>query len=154
MAIKEIRLKETSPKPSWQLLHFRRTRECDEIMGEAERESDSDCDSMDSRASKYWGTEWIPRQLGRFAEWAFNPTNGLPELQVLAFGDFSHHGRWKTYSAFFERMDPAFDEEDHLPHGVVVPFRCFESITDGYEDFLEQYKDFLGVCNTDNVMDM
>lgn len=28
-------------------------------------------------------------ELHRFAEWAFGP-DGLPELQVFAFGDFSH----------------------------------------------------------------
>mgnify|MGYP006868035511 FL=1 len=33
-----------------------------------------------------------------FAEWAFSP-GGLPALQVLAFGDFSHGDRYRGQQA-------------------------------------------------------
>ena len=41
-----------------------------------------------------------------FAQWAFGP-NGLPDLQILAFGDFSHNGRYEEHTALLCRDEAA-----------------------------------------------
>ena len=40
--------------------------------------------------------------LADFAEWAFGPT-GFPNLLVLAYGDFSHQGRFRWTNLLFCR---------------------------------------------------
>ncbi|MCJ1358475.1 MAG: hypothetical protein MMC33_008475 [Icmadophila ericetorum] len=40
------------------------------------------------------------------AQWAFGP-HGLPDLQILAFGDFSHKGRYKDHTALLCRDEAA-----------------------------------------------
>lgn len=44
----------------------------------------------------------LPAELLGFANWAFGP-NGLPTLQVLAFGDFSYDGRFHIHNKLFCR---------------------------------------------------
>ena len=43
-----------------------------------------------------------------FAEWAFGP-GGLPALQVLAFGDFSHGDRYRGQQFMLRRAYPAWE---------------------------------------------
>ncbi|KAJ5500669.1 hypothetical protein N7453_009720 [Penicillium expansum] len=45
-----------------------------------------------------------------FAEWAFGP-GGLPALQVLAFGDFSHGDRYRGQQFLMRRACPAWDSD-------------------------------------------
>ena len=42
-----------------------------------------------------------------FAEWAFGP-DGLPALQVLAFGDFSHGDRYRSQQFLMHRVYPSW----------------------------------------------
>ncbi|KAJ6033836.1 hypothetical protein N7460_000247 [Penicillium canescens] len=53
-----------------------------------------------------------------FAEWAFGPC-GIPSLQVLAFGDFSHEERYQEQQFLVRRLDPA------LACGQNGVARCF-----------------------------
>jgi hypothetical protein len=41
-----------------------------------------------------------------FADWAFGP-DGLPALQVLAFGDFSHGDRYRSQQFLMRRVYPS-----------------------------------------------
>ncbi|KAJ5260657.1 hypothetical protein N7524_008681 [Penicillium chrysogenum] len=43
-----------------------------------------------------------------FAEWAFGP-DGLPALQVLAFGDFSHGDRYRSQQFLMRRVYPSLE---------------------------------------------
>lgn len=45
-----------------------------------------------------------PPGLAEFAQWAFGP-NGYPELQVLAYGDFSHEGRYERHKLLLCRRE-------------------------------------------------
>ncbi|KAJ6020264.1 hypothetical protein N7522_000339 [Penicillium canescens] len=45
-------------------------------------------------------------ELVSFAEWAFGP-DGLPALQVLAFGDFSHGDRYRNQQFLMRRVYPS-----------------------------------------------
>ena len=53
-----------------------------------------------------------PPDILSFAQWAFGPT-GLPGLQVLAYGDFSHKGRYKWQNWLFCKSEFAYG----LPKG-------------------------------------
>jgi hypothetical protein len=45
-----------------------------------------------------------PEEVRDFAEWAFGP-DGLPELQLFAYGDFSCPGLFDEYNALFCRAE-------------------------------------------------
>jgi hypothetical protein len=49
----------------------------------------------------------IDQDVLSFAEWAFS-NDGLPELQVLAWGDFSYEGRYRKSTALFCRSHEGF----------------------------------------------
>lgn len=63
-----------------------------------------------------------------FAEWAFGP-GGLPALQVLAFGDFSHGDRYRGQQFLMRRACPAWDSDGKGLAGLTcddttrLPFR-------------------------------
>ncbi|KAJ5855206.1 hypothetical protein N7455_009154 [Penicillium solitum] len=63
-----------------------------------------------------------------FAEWAFGP-GGLPALQVLAFGDFSHGDRYRRQQFLMRRACPAWDSDGKGLAGLTcddttrLPFR-------------------------------
>jgi hypothetical protein len=75
-----------------------------------------------------------------FAEWAFGP-RGLPALQVLAFGDFSHGDRYSGQQFLLRRAYPAWEygsksvAVDTCDDTMRLPFRPAEmadvSIWDG-----------------------
>jgi hypothetical protein len=53
------------------------------------------------------GSDWawldkVDSALLQFALWAFSE-DGLPDLQILAWGDFSHNGRWRACNALLCR---------------------------------------------------
>ncbi|OGE46739.1 hypothetical protein PENARI_c124G04245, partial [Penicillium arizonense] len=63
-----------------------------------------------------------------FAEWAFGP-HGLPALQVLAFGDFSHGDRYRSQQFLMRRVYPSWEDGDKELAGLAcddttrLPFR-------------------------------
>ncbi|KAI3111404.1 hypothetical protein CBS147330_9921 [Penicillium roqueforti] len=63
-----------------------------------------------------------------FAEWEFGP-GGLPALQVLAFGDFSHGDRYRGQQFLMRRACPAWDSDGKGLAGLTcddttrLPFR-------------------------------
>ena len=44
----------------------------------------------------------LPEYLFDLANWAFGPL-GLPKLRILAYGDFSHHGRYAEHTVLLCR---------------------------------------------------
>lgn len=61
-----------------------------------------------------------PPDLLSFAKWAFGPM-GLPDLQVLAYDDFSHKGRYKWQNWLFCRSEFA---HELAKHGHSLGFRA------------------------------
>jgi hypothetical protein len=81
-------------------------------------------------------TAWIPSILLRyyacrssfweFTNWAFGP-HGLPTLEVLAFGDFSHDGRFHVHNKNFFRHTwstryPGIDTSQQIDE-LIITFR-------------------------------
>lgn len=48
-----------------------------------------------------------PEEIYDLAQWAFS-ADGLPSLQVLAWGDFSYGGRYSKFSLLFCRSDSGY----------------------------------------------
>lgn len=65
------------------------------------------CPSPDTSEAAGDGSGEVPEVLD-FADWAFGPT-GLPRLEVMAFGDFTHEGRhWKqSFVVRRKRLGPS-----------------------------------------------
>lgn len=84
-------------------------------------------DSLDLAASTL-GVDTPDPELGfteadeflSFAEWAFSP-HGLPSLQVIAFGDFSHGDRYRAQQFLLRRSNPAHGQNRFRAYG---PTRC------------------------------
>ncbi|PVH72613.1 hypothetical protein DL98DRAFT_382280, partial [Cadophora sp. DSE1049] len=84
-----------------------------------------------------------PAELLRFANWAFGP-NGLPTLQVLAFGDFYYDGRSHIHNKLFCRHTC----EDEL----ILTFRhVIENDTELW-DLIDRNTEFLEACPTDSIV--
>jgi hypothetical protein len=60
-----------------------------------------------------------PEEVRDFAEWAFGP-DGLPGLQLFAYGDFSCQGLFDEYNALFCRAEVS--ESSPTSFEPVVPF--------------------------------
>jgi hypothetical protein len=94
-----------------------------------------------------------------FAEWAFGP-RGLPALQVLAFGDFSHGDRYSGQQFLLRRAYPAWEygskrvAGDTCDDTMRLPFRPAEladlSIWDGVS---VDGARFLSACPGDGLME-
>jgi hypothetical protein len=99
----------------------------------------------------------LPGELLEFANWAFGP-DGLPTLQVLAFGDFSYDGRFNdihnylfcrhTWSIRNPENSISQPEEDEL----ILKFRLVRENDRELWDLIDRNIDFLGACPTDSIM--
>jgi hypothetical protein len=93
----------------------------------------------------------LPENLLPFAHWAFG-ADGIPSLQVLAYGDFSFKDRfrsrnhilcrqaWKIYTA-------RDDKEDN-----VLPFRPIRNSDTQMMELVSENMDFLGACAEDSIV--
>lgn len=86
-----------------------------------------------------------------FAEWAFGPS-GLPNLQILAFGDFSHEDRYSSQQFLVRRVGHAKEciQEDDRP-AMYEPSRlsfCSADIADPqiWNRVSMDGAQFLGAC--------
>ncbi len=83
--------------------------------------------------------------LSALAMWAFGPC-GLPNLKVLAYGDFSHHGRY-IEDCFMFGVNKKNTRENQVPGYYLLQ-------KDERNDVIVQYGDFLGACPVDVHRDM
>ncbi|KFY47342.1 hypothetical protein V494_00025 [Pseudogymnoascus sp. VKM F-4513 (FW-928)] len=79
----------------------------------------------------------------KFARWAFS-SEGIPELQILAWGDFSHDGRWGESNVILCR-DQSFE-----PTGT--NFRRLRDSDLNYWDMIDGNMDMLSACSPDHVL--
>lgn len=109
-----------NPKPSLKLLHLRtsiilgsiaqsRGAQADGCSEACTQDFHINSESLDSRPDS--GTPslihipaaiYTPSQIKAFAKWLFGP-EGLPNLQILAGGDFSREGRYSEYNTLLCR---------------------------------------------------
>jgi hypothetical protein len=88
----------TSPRPACRILHLRASGATANTEGHApEYKSSIATGTLEDKMSD-------PRAVREFADWAFG-AEGLPDLQVLAWGDFSHEGRYARHNVLLCRAD-------------------------------------------------
>lgn len=104
-----------------------------------------------------------PDMLIDFAEWAFGPT-GLPQLRVLAMGDFSHNSRYEGQQILMVRKECAqkhagryfkhFEKSGDCPNWSDT----FEIATVTDEDTCMMIEksdwEFFSSCPSDNLLDL
>lgn len=81
----------------------------------------------------------------QFAIWAFGK-DGLPDLRVLAWGDFSYDSRWAEYNALLCRDQSLVDE-------VGFTFRTPLDSDTYYWDLIDDNIDMLAACPSDSMFD-
>jgi hypothetical protein len=81
----------------------------------------------------------------RFAIWAFG-NDGLPNLQILAWGDFSHPGKWKGYNILLCK------DESFLGEGL-ISFRTLLDSDISYWDLIDYHMDMSASCPADSIFD-
>lgn len=97
------------------------------------------------------------RNLLPFAHWAFG-ADGIPSLQVLAYGDFSFEDRFKWKNHIFCRQtwtvpklkkdNTVGDDEDN----TVLPFRPIRDSDIKMIELVSENMDFLGACPVDPIV--
>ncbi|KAM0801053.1 hypothetical protein BDR22DRAFT_962536 [Usnea florida] len=86
------------------------------------------------------------------ASWAFSP-DGLPNLQVLAHGDFSHSGRYVEDSFIFGRDGAIPDTSTLTVWAGPKPDAGFSLLGQGARnEVVARYGDFLSACPVDPLM--
>jgi hypothetical protein len=79
-----------------------------------------------------------------FAEWAFSP-DGLPDLKILAYGDFSNEGRWAKYNMLLCRDQSPLEQ-------MGSKFRVLIDLDTFYWDLIDDNMDMLAACPADPIM--
>lgn len=97
----------------------------------------------------------LPPKLRKFAHWAFGP-DGLPTLEVLAFGDFSHDGRFRNHNHLFCRHTRSIRtlENDTSQQGEGERVLTFCPIRGNYREWglIDRNKEFLEACPTNSII--
>jgi hypothetical protein len=99
-----------------------------------------------------------PPQLLSLAQWAFGPS-GLPELQILAYGDFSYDGRYEWQNRLFCRskfaLDLAIAGSNSDCEATLEADLTFREVTKtdlALMELLEEHSDMLSACPEDKIL--
>jgi len=97
-----------------------------------------------------------PQDLLSFAQWAFGPT-GLPDLKVLAYGDFSFKGRYAWQNWLFCRSQFGIEHAERCGSGRSTRLRelTFREITKSdweLQELIDGYSEMLEACPEDMIM--
>jgi len=115
-------------------------------------DTDFDCTDMDLPVPKAdipkLGTEFA-----LFAQWAFGP-HGIPSLRLLAFGDFSHDGRFRDTTLLLCRRE--IPDTWGSDAGSSDTFLRFREMKKGEDrelwDLYERELGVLAACSTDSLL--
>lgn len=91
-------------------------------------------------AKRTYLADLAPRSLD-FIRWVFG-SDGLPNLKLLAIGDFSNAGRWADYNMVLCR-DESLQEQEGLN------FRILTDVDTYYWDVIDDNMDMLAACPAD-----
>lgn len=99
---------------------------------------------MASRTRKIAGNSplYVDPGFLQFAQWAFSEV-GLPDLQVLAWGDFSYEGRWLSHNALLCRDDSILERAGFNFRTPLDADMCWDLIDDNM--------DLLAACPSDDL---
>jgi hypothetical protein len=110
------------------------------------------------RGIEYWGNLDIslgPKELSRslvdFAKWAFG-VNGIPSLQVLAYGDFSFHGRFAWNNHILCRQTWKIPRTNKSKKDKEFPFRPLRESDIEMMELIRENMDFLEACPLDPIV--
>jgi hypothetical protein len=87
----------------------------------------------------------LTKSLHDLAQWAFGP-RGLPSLNVIVYGDFSHQGRYAQSHVFLCRNTILHENHDQDMAGQ--NYRHFPCGDWGERDQLEKFSNMLAACPT------
>lgn len=92
-----------------------------------------------------------PEDLLEFAEWAFGP-EGIPLLQVFAYGDFSFDGRFKNHNFILCRGECKLSEESKdSSEDRILPFHPIRDRDIKMRELVSENMDFLEACPVDTL---
>ncbi|PYI34180.1 hypothetical protein BP00DRAFT_423472 [Aspergillus indologenus CBS 114.80] len=128
-------LRKMQPRPSYKLLHIRASGVVLEKLSSHEQPSWSSAQLYNYR----YGDDppYGPDDIFEFAKWAFSD-DGLPNLAVLAWGDFSYEGRYSRFSALLGRSRDGY--------------RPLTSADVSFWDIVQNNMDMLASCPLDDIM--
>lgn len=90
-----------------------------------------------------------------FAQWAFGP-DGLPELEILAYGDFSYQGRQLNIllCRSEDLMEPELDEpkDRETAHTSKLPYREVTKKDVRLWALVREHSDLLEACPEDRLL--
>ena len=89
-------------------------------------------------------TGLVTAALVRFAQWAFGE-NGLPQLELLAYGDFSQQGLWSKHSVVLCRNSHASES------GLAWNFRRLRGDDLHLESLFQNSLEYLSACPANNI---
>ena len=158
------------PKPTFEVLHLRASRDTDErvpddIAIEEYLEWDYCTSLLDVWNSMYpWPqaradreSDIVPLDLLDLAQMAFAP-NGLPNLRLIAWGDFSHCERYGEYTLLLCKNEGstvlAEEIDDETFHAYLPKDLTFRQVTEQDTTLLELFRkehDMLSACSMENI---
>ncbi|KAL9617654.1 MAG: hypothetical protein Q9160_007571 [Pyrenula sp. 1 TL-2023] len=99
-------------------------------------------------ASSHKSHKVVTDRLHEFAQWAFGP-EGIKSLRIIAFGDFSHNGRWASNNMMLCRQnEPAGNEAFDYKR-----YRELGNDDQNLRNVLERYMHVLEACPALPVLD-
>ena len=103
-------------------------------------------------------SDMVPRDLLSLAQMAFGPT-GLPNLRLIAWGDFSYNGRYEEYTRLFCKSDASTVRSEDIDNNSFYASEpedlTFRQVTEYDTDLIELFQrehDMLSACPVDNIV--
>lgn len=118
------------------------------VYGQSESSIDDSHDSLRNLDAHV--ISHLPGPLFKFANWAFG-LNGLPSLQVLAFGDFSYDGRFQSHVHVFCRHAWSFRTPD-MNKALTLSFRPIRDTDRELWSLIHDNRDFLESCPAESIV--
>jgi hypothetical protein len=91
-----------------------------------------------------------------FVEWAFGP-DGFPRLEIVAYGEFSHHNRYRRQGIIVSRVsDVESNASNSIPHAT-DEFPLFPIMDDMDSGALEEFyseNEFLEACPVESLLEI
>jgi hypothetical protein len=115
--------------------------------------SESITEGVNKRADQEF-SEALP-EVFNFAHWAFGP-DGLPELEILAYGDFSYQGRQpnmllcRSHDSMGDMTDESQDTEAAKASNGLYRQVLKEDIRSW--EIVQEHSDFLEACPEDHLL--
>jgi len=92
-------------------------------------------------------------ELFSFANWAFGP-EGFPELDIVAFGDFSYRGRFSRKNLLLcrDKSSSSPANLDSTQQGTALTFRNMREDDRALWGLLKRNADFLEACPAETIL--